>query len=109
LFLELDMAVAVGTGWGAISWRAACCITMGTIRRAGSQRAREISMYEFGQGSTAPFDRSPAQALVRQIPEFNHQEKTGDEVDRIVVLFLICGSQKVRHPLAHLFSGERLF
>jgi hypothetical protein len=58
-------------------------------------RAREIIVDELDKTSMAPFDVSSSATFVRDIAEFNHKKKPGDEVDRIFMLFLICGFQKV--------------
>jgi hypothetical protein len=114
LLFELDMAMCaswrgrnrssrswIGGSGGAIRWRR-------RRRRAVSWMPRKISMYEFGQGSAAPSDGSPSEAFVRKVAKFDHKEKTSNEINGIVMLFLICGSQKIRHLVADLFPRERL-
>lgn len=62
---------------------------------AKSRRVTEIIVYEFEKTSMRPFDASPKMTFVTNIAEFNHKKNPGDEIDRIFVLLVICGVQKV--------------
>jgi hypothetical protein len=91
LFLKLNMAMGASLKGESLRGRSLRYINWKPI----SLGSREISMYEFGQGSAAPFNGSPSQEFVRKIAKFDHKEKTSNEINRIVMLFVICGSQKI--------------